>query len=58
MSILRKEVLTEMGYNFTYFTSVYNTNEGNQYAFCYDRGILLLEDSKVRIVEYQAYMKK
>jgi hypothetical protein len=58
MSILRKEVLLEMGYNFTYFTSIYNTQEGNQYNFCYDMGILLLDDSKVRIVEHQTYMKK
>jgi len=57
MSIIQKEVLLEMGYNFTYFTSVYNTQEGNQYAFCYDMGILLLDDSKVRIVEHQTYMK-
>jgi predicted nucleic acid-binding Zn ribbon protein len=58
MSIVRKEVLLEMGYNFTYFTSIYVTQEGSQYFFCYDLGFLHLEDSKVRIVEYQAYMKK
>ncbi len=58
MSIIRKEVLTELGFNFNYFTSLYTTKESNQYFFCYDMGVLQLEDNKVRIVEYQAYMKK
>lgn len=57
MSVVRKEVLAEMGYNFNYFTSIYSTKEGNQYQFCYDVGILTLEENKIRIVEYQAYMK-
>jgi predicted nucleic acid-binding Zn ribbon protein len=58
MSVVRKEVLNELGFNFNYFTSLYTTKEGNQYHFCYDMGVLQLDDSKVRIVEYQAYMKK
>ncbi|WP_033417676.1 hypothetical protein [Cytophaga aurantiaca] len=58
MSVVRKEVLTELGFNFNYFTSLYNTKEGNQYQFCYDMGVLQLDDAKVRIVEYQSYMKK
>lgn len=58
MSVVRKEILTELGFNFNYFTSIYQTKEGNQYFFCYDMGVLQLEDAKVRIVEYQSYMKK
>jgi predicted nucleic acid-binding Zn ribbon protein len=58
MSVVRKEVLNELGFNFNYFTSLYTTKEGNQYLFCYDMGVLQLEDMKVRIVEYQSYMKK
>lgn len=58
MSVVRKEVLNELGFNFNYFTSLYTTNEGSQYFFCYDMGVLQLEDAKVRIVEYQSYMKK
>jgi predicted nucleic acid-binding Zn ribbon protein len=57
MSVVRKEVLREMGYNFNYFTSIYCTKEGNQYQFCYDVGILILEENKIRIIEYQPYMK-
>jgi predicted nucleic acid-binding Zn ribbon protein len=58
MSVVRKEVLNELGFNFNYFTSLYTTKEGSQYLFCYDMGVLQLDDAKVRIVEYQSYMKK
>lgn len=58
MSVVRKEVLTGLGFNFNYFTSLYTTKEGNQYLFCYDMGVLQLDKEKVRIVEYQSYMKK
>ena len=57
MSVVRKEYLEERGFNFKYFTSIYTTKEGNQYWFCYDLGYMNLDDNKVRIVEYQKYMK-
>lgn len=58
MSIVRREYLTEQGFNFKYHTSLYKTNDGNEYWFCYDFGYMLLEDNKIRIIEYQKYMKK
>lgn len=58
MTLVRKEVLKDLGYNFNYFTSIYTTKDGNNYSFCYDMGMLHLENGKVRIVEYQTYMKK
>lgn len=58
MSTLRKEVLTEAGFNFKYFTSLYKTRDGNAYCFCYDLGYMVLDDNKIRIVEYQKYMKE
>ena len=57
MSVIRKEFLLERGFNFKYFTSLYQTKDGNQYWFCYDMGYLLLEENKVRIIEHQHYMK-
>lgn len=57
MTIVRKEFLTERGFNFKYFTSLYKTKEGNEYWFCYDVGYMLLEENKVRIVDQQKYMK-
>lgn len=58
MSTIRKEYLNEQGFNFKYFTSIYTTTEGRVYYFCYDLGYMLLDESKIRIVEYQKYMKK
>lgn len=57
MTIVRKEFLSERGFNFKYFTNLYKTKEGNEYWFCYDVGYMLLEENKVRIVDYQKYMK-
>lgn len=57
MSIVRKEYLTESGFNFKYHTSLYRTKEGNEYWFCYDFGYMILEENKIRIIEYQKYMK-
>lgn len=57
MSIVRKEFLLERGFNFKYFTSLYQTKDGNEYWFCYDMGYMQLEENKVRIIEHQHYMK-
>ena len=57
MTTLKKEFMVEMGFNFKYFTSIYTTRDNNTYYFCYDLGYMLLEQNKVRIVEYQKYMK-
>lgn len=57
MSIVRKEYLEERGFNFKYHTNLYKTKEGNEYWFCYDVGYMHLDEEKVRIVEYQKYMK-
>jgi hypothetical protein len=58
MTIVRKEFLTERGFNFRYFTNLYKTKEGNEYWFCYDVGYMHLDEHKVRIVDYQKYMKE
>jgi len=56
-SLIRKEVLEQQGFNFRYFTSLYKTRDGNEYWFCYDIGYMFLDENKIRIVEYQKYMK-
>lgn len=58
MSTVRKEYLDDKGFNFKYFTSLYTTKDGNAYHFCYDLGYMILDENKVRIVEYQKYMKQ
>jgi predicted nucleic acid-binding Zn ribbon protein len=53
---LRREVLEQAGFQFSYFTTQFRTNRGNTYNFCYDYGYLLLPEEKVLIVKQQSYM--
>lgn len=57
MSIIRREFLEERNFNFKYFTSLFKTNDGHEYWFCYDMGYMFLDNNKIRIVEHQKYMK-
>ncbi|MDQ3394955.1 MAG: hypothetical protein M3512_12690 [Bacteroidota bacterium] len=56
-STVGKEFLLALGFNFKYFTNIYQNNSGSEYCFCYDHGFMLLENGKVLLVNYQAYMK-
>lgn len=42
---VHKEKLLLQGFNFNYFTHIYNTQNGNKYVFCYDQGYLQLEEA-------------
>ncbi|KAA9345886.1 hypothetical protein [Adhaeribacter soli] len=53
---LRRQVLELAGFDFRHFTSVYRTQKGSTYYFCYDYGYLLLPEEKVLIVNQQLYM--
>lgn len=48
---LHRDKLLEKGFNFHYFTSVYTTNSGNQYYFCYEQGYLPLENDFLVLVQ-------
>jgi hypothetical protein len=52
-----KEKLISKGYNFNYFTNIYNTKNGNQYYFCYEYGYLLLEGDCYALVKRQNWME-
>lgn len=39
-SRVSRERLTEKGFDFTYFTSIYTTREGAVYRFCFEQGYL------------------
>ncbi|WP_205503988.1 hypothetical protein [Rufibacter psychrotolerans] len=54
---LRRQVLEMAGFDFNYFTSVYRSQKGSTYTFCYDYGYLLLPEEKVLIVNFQPYMQ-
>lgn len=56
---IRRQVLELAGFNFRHHTHLYRTKQGSTYHFCYDYGYLLLpEDGKVLIVNWQPYMEK
>ncbi len=40
---VHKDKLKEKGFDFNYHTSIYTTQKGTQYFFCYDYGYLPLE---------------
>jgi len=49
--------LAEEGFNFHYFTNLYQTKKGDTYYFCYDRGYIKLEDNKFMLVHKQEYVR-
>lgn len=56
---VRRRLLEMDGFDFRHFTHLYRARNGNTYHFCYDYGYLLLpEDEKVLIVNWQSYMEK
>lgn len=52
---IKLKKLQEAGFNFDYFTSLYQTTKGNQYRFCYDQGYLLLPPDEVLLVRHKNY---
>ena len=49
--------LAEEGFNFHYYTNIYQTQKGAQYFFCYDQGYLKIEGEQVMLVVKQDYVK-
>lgn len=45
----RRKLLTK-GFNFEYFTNIYQTQTGKSYYFCYESGYLQLERDEVLLV--------
>ena len=41
---VHKDKMLEKGFNFNYFTSIYKTQKGAIYHFCYEYGYLQLDD--------------
>jgi predicted nucleic acid-binding Zn ribbon protein len=48
--VSRKKLVSK-GFNFDYFTSIYQTQKGTTYYFCYEQGYLPLEDDFYALVE-------
>lgn len=48
---ISKDKLEKAGFNFAFFTHLYETQKGNTYKFCYDQGYLLLESNWYLLVK-------
>ncbi|WP_232335627.1 hypothetical protein [Mucilaginibacter arboris] len=46
-----RKKLDTLGFNFNYFTGIYQTKAGNTYNFCYDYGYLILSEEEILIVK-------
>lgn len=54
---LPKSELTERGFNFDYFTSIYETAQNDCYFYCYEMGYLCISDRSVLLVIKDNYPK-
>lgn len=41
---VHRKKLLDRGFDFSYFTSIYKTQKGNVYHFCYEQGYLALDN--------------
>jgi predicted nucleic acid-binding Zn ribbon protein len=51
-----KKKLLQAGFNFEYYTNVYETRKGSKYFFCYDQGYLTIDDKFLTLVVKQDYV--
>lgn len=50
--VSRSKLLHE-GFDFNYFTSIYETQKGNTYKLCYNEGYLPLSDESVLLIHWK-----
>lgn len=50
--VTRSRLLCE-GFDFNYYTSIYETQKGNTYKLCYDEGYLNLNDETVLLIHWK-----
>jgi hypothetical protein len=43
--------LTDLGYKLDYLTQLYTTKTGSQYRYCFEYGLMILEENMVLIVK-------
>ncbi len=48
---VQKSKLIGKGFDFNYFTSIYQTKAGDEYRFCYEHGYLPIEGERVLLVK-------
>ena len=47
-----KQKLSDQGFNFKYFTHIYQTQKGTTYRICYDFGYLPIENDFIMVVKW------
>ena len=47
---IHRDKMTQKGFNFSYFTSIYTTKDGAVYYFCYDQGYLTVDKNYLLLV--------
>ena len=57
IKINRKRLLAK-GFNFEYFTNIYQTQTGKNYFFCYESGYLPLEHDEILLVRREDQAKR
>ncbi len=55
---LAREQLLQRGFNFNFFTNLYETQSGTRYFFVYEQGYLLLPEDQVALVRQKDYLKE
>jgi len=54
---IKASIIEKEGFDFRFFTHIYQTKDKIQYHFCYDYGCMMLPDDNILIVNWQPYMK-
>ena len=53
---VHRKLLKESGFEFSYCTNIYQTQSGKCYNFCYEQGLLQLNDDYYAIVRKHEYV--
>lgn len=53
---IKRSKLTDQGFNFKYYTNVFETKSGNTYLFCYDMGYFEAGNDYLTLVVRQEYV--
>ncbi len=48
-----EKTMSTLGFNFEYFTNIYQTKTGSIYYFCYEYGYLKMENGRLMLVKRQ-----
>ncbi len=55
---IHRDKLAEKGFNFTYYTNLYETRKGKRYPFCFEQGYTELDNGWLLLVRRDEYLEK